>query len=76
MCTKRRSSRRRHQQIKVSWTQETLVQRTELNDYLLMDTQRPAFMTKQDSTVLTLRRRGGEEERKRRKRRKRRNVDY
>lgn len=63
MCSRRRRGgcRRRNHQVEVSWTEEALVQRTELNHYLLMDTQRPAFMTKQETTVLQLRR--GEERR-------------
>lgn len=36
-----------NQQVKVSWTEEVLVQRAELDDYLLMDAERPAFMTEQ-----------------------------
>lgn len=47
-------SRRRNQQVKVSWTKKVLVQRTELNDYLLLETQRPAFMTKQHAIVRRL----------------------
>lgn len=53
MCSRRGwGCRRRNQQVEVSWTEEAWVQMTELNDYLLVDAQRPAFMTKQETTVL------------------------
>lgn len=63
VCPRRRGgrSRGRNQQVEVSWTEEVLVQRAELNHYLLMDAQRPAFVTKQQTTVLQLRRRDHEE---------------
>ena len=58
VCSRRDfySSRRRNQQVEVSWTEEAMIQRAELNHYLLMDAQRPAFMTEQQPAVLHLRR--------------------